>query len=368
MHTPIPWTLVDRMVPIALQALQDLVDTGAVDRHGLETDPLTELEKWDSVIVKRLAPAISVTPSSSLTKECSVAGTYYDPTSTVRATIAVAESGSPRRDAFTALHELGHHIQRTTPEIADELADLPFDITFAVEDRICERFAAALLIPNTTATAVLGTGTPTAGDIVTLAQRTSASRQAVCVRARENLAVPGMIVLLDGKDIVQIAPSRDFAPPRRGSKQSNAEIVRKARRREAGGDCNFHIADDDTTFEYRDGIQSTSLFAQAADMGGGYLVIVAVTESPPWRQGFTLPKPGTGPHAADWECPHPECGEPFQSWTPAHDVCGMPVCPACNRCGCPLTHVRERKCARCNLVLSSSRFANDKSTFCVDCA
>ena len=57
-----------------------------------------------------------VTPSATLGKECSVAGTYYDATTDVRAIIAVAESGYTRRDAFTALHELGHHIQHTTPD------------------------------------------------------------------------------------------------------------------------------------------------------------------------------------------------------------------------------------------------------------
>ena len=120
-----PWDLINRMVPIALDSLQDLIDGGVLDRRELENDPLAELEAWDDITVQRLPSALVVTPSSTLGKECSVAGTYYDPTSTARAVIAVAESGSTGRDAFTALHELGHHIQRTTAEIADVLADLP---------------------------------------------------------------------------------------------------------------------------------------------------------------------------------------------------------------------------------------------------
>ena len=368
MPTPMPWDLINRMVPIALDSLQDLIDGGVLDQRELENDPLAELEAWDDITVQRLPSALVVTPSSTLGKECSVAGTYYDPTSTARAVIAVAESGSTGRDAFTALHELGHHIQRTTAEIADVLADLPLDITFAVEDRICERFSAALLIPSKTATTILGTGTPTAGDIVTLAHNTSASRQAVCVRARDNLTVPGMVVLLDHEDVVQIAPAKGLAPPRRGSNQANAEIVRKARRRQTEGDHNFRINDDDTTFEYRDGIESTSLFAQVADIGGGYLVIVAVTENPPWREGFTLPKFDIGPRAPDRECPHPECGEPFQSWTPTHDLCGKPQCPACHRCGCAPSHVKERVCKRCNLMRPTHLYEDDDATHCNDCA
>lgn len=366
--THMPWDLVKRMVPIALDALQDLIQTGVLDGEGLETDPLAELETRGDVIVQRLPPALHVAPSATLGKECSVAGTYYDPTTTVAAIIAVAESNSTRRNAFTALHELGHHIQRTTPAIADELADLPLDITFAVEDRICEEFAAAILIPDRAVNAILGSGIPTAADIVTLAEQTSASRPAVCIRAHENLAVPGMVVLIDDEDVVQIAPTRDLPPLRRGSIQSNAEVVKKARRRQAAGDHGFRMTDDDTRFQYRDGIEGTSLFTQGADIGGGYLVIVAVTENPPWRDRFTLPKVDTGPRAADWVCPHRECGEPFESWAETHDLCGQPRCTSCHRCGCSLTHVKERVCEGCHLMQPNHRYADDDATHCDDCA
>lgn len=362
-----PWDLVARIVPIALNALHDLIEDGVLDRHELEIDPLTELETWDDVIVQRLPPALHVAPSANLGKECSVAGTYYDPTSTVRATIAVAESKSTRRDAFTALHELGHHIQRTTPAIADDLADLPLDITFAVEDRICERFAAAVLIPHNAATAILGSGTPTAADIVTLAEHTSASRPAVCIRAHENLTVPGMVLLLDPEDVVQIAPARGLPPLRRGSIQSKTQIVKAARRRLADGDHDFRITDADTRFEYRDGIEGSPLFAQAADIGGGYLVIVAVTENPPWVQSFTLPQRDLGPRTPDRECPHPECAEPFEVWTPTHDLCRTPQCPACHRCNCSVSHVRERACKGCNLMQPNHLYGDDNATHCIDC-
>jgi hypothetical protein len=44
----------------------------------------------------------------------------------------------------------------TTAEIADELADLPLDITFAVEDRTCEEFARWLLLRQRTGCLVEG--------------------------------------------------------------------------------------------------------------------------------------------------------------------------------------------------------------------
>ena len=363
-----PWDLVKRMVPIALDTLDRHIEDGALNRDGLQEDPLTELEAWDEVIVQRLPRALVVTPSATLGSECSVAGTYYDPSNSSSAIIAVAESGNARRDAFTALHELGHHIQHTTPEIADELANLPLDITFAVEDRICEEFAAAILIPDSVSAEILDDGIPTAANVVALTRQTSASRSAVCIRASENLTVPGMVVLLDADDHVQIAPARGLPPLRRGSDQSNADIVKKARRRLTEGDYNFKVTDDDTRFEYRDGIEGAPLFAQAADIGGGYLVFVAVSENPPWRERFTLPQRSYGPSVSDRECPDPACGEPFEAWTPVHDVCGKPQCPACNRCGCTRRSAKERECAGCHLVLPHRLFASDAATHCNDCA
>lgn len=368
MPNPMPWDLVKRMVPIALDALDRHIEDGELDRDRLEDDPLTEVETWDDVIVRRLPRALVVTPSATLGSECSVAGTYYDASTSTRAIISVAESGHARRDAFTALHELGHHIQRTTPEIADELASLPLGNTFAVEDRICEEFAAAILIPDRISADVLGDGVPTAADIVALTERTSASRSAVCIRASENLTVPGMIVLLDAEDRVQIAPAKGLPPLRRGSDQSNADILQKARRRLGEGAYNFKITDDDTRFEYRDGIQGSPLFAQVADIGNGYLVVVAVTESPPWRERFTLPQRSCGPSVSDWACPDPACDEPFEAWTPVHSVCGKPQCPACNRCGCNQRHFKERECEGCHLVLSDLLFASAGAVHCNDCA
>lgn len=364
----VPWTLVERMVPIALAAVRELIDDGELDRTGLESDPLTELENWDEVIVRRLPPALIVPPPETLGGECSVSGTYYDWTPTSRPAIAVAESSSRRRDAFTALHELGHHLQRTNLSLADELGELERDMSFRVEDAVCERFAAAVLIPSAAATRFLGTGTPTAGDIVTFVDNISASRAAACIRASENLAVPGMVVLLNEEDIVQIAPPRGLPPLRRGSSQAQAEVVRRARALEAGGSYRFRVADDDTHFQYRDGIEGDSLFAQAADIGNGYLVIVAVTEAPPWKDTFTLPKFSTGPRAKERVCPHPECGEPFSTWAETHDVCGEPRCTNCYRCACSLTHVRERPCEGCHLMQPNHLFENDTAKVCVDCA
>lgn len=214
----IPWAAVNRLVSLTLQELDTLCQTGAIDASELSSDPLSTLEAWDEVIVHRL-PRTDCTLTPEGVDACSVAGTYYNETSSSLPIISVAQSMSSGRDAFTALHELGHHLQRTRGPLADELAELDVELSFIVEDEVCNRFAAAVLIPADLADAVFGEGTPTAGNVVELANRTIASRSAVCVRASQHLKTPGLVVLLDPEDNVQFAsrgnlPRPGGGPPR----------------------------------------------------------------------------------------------------------------------------------------------------------
>ncbi len=108
-------------------------------------------------LVRRLQPAIIVTPSVTLGKECSVAGTYYDPTEHRQ------EPSSPSPNPETpAATRSPHFTNSATTSNTPRPRSLMYsptcrlDITFAVEDRICERFSASLLIPNDTATSILG--------------------------------------------------------------------------------------------------------------------------------------------------------------------------------------------------------------------
>lgn len=362
----IPWEVVDRLVTQALEALEVECKSGVIDADELARDPLTELEAWDEVIVRRL-PRTGGALAPAGVESCSVAGTYYDGNGSSLPIIAVAQSMSSGRDAFTALHELGHHLQRTRGPLADQLADLDVDVSFSVEDEVCNRFAAAVLIPADAAAAVFGDGTPTAGDIVELTRRTSASRSAVCVRAGQHLKPPGLVVLLDPEDNVQFASRGNLPPPRRGSAQGVSALVTRARARLAEGATDFRLTDDGFRFIYRDQIEGEQLFAQIADIGDDYLVIVAVDSKPPWSDTFTAPRYPTGPQAKARICPHEGCGEEFTSWTPVHDVCSEPECPACNRCACTISHVQERTCGKCFTVQPAQLFPG-QNDICEECA
>lgn len=364
-----PTQLVDQLTTMTLAALDDLVHTTTLARDQLTHDPLAALDAWDAVELRVLAQAPVTTATGP--GECSVSGTYYDATATSGPVIAVARSLSTGRDAFTALHELAHHIQRTTDDIADELGELLVgdsgrELSFVVEDAVCDRFAASILIPPDQAQAAFASTTPTAGDVVALAKTTVASRSAVCVRAAQHLQVPGAVVLLDPEDNVMFASTRGLFPVRRGSWQGGSSLMQRARAAQAGGSTTVRFTDDDFRLRYRNDIEGDPLFAQVADIGNAYLVIVAVTENPPWKRTFTLPQKATGPRDPSRICPHPECGDYFPAWAPTHDMCGEPICTSCERCVCSLRNVAERDCDRCFTTQSVHAFAGN-STTCHDC-
>lgn len=362
----IPWAVVSRMVTLTVEALEAVCETEVIDPVELSRDPLTVLEAWGEVTVRRLPRTDSALAPAGV-EACSVAGTYYDGTGSSLPIIAVAQSMSPGRDAFTALHELGHHLQRTRGALANQLAELDVEVSFIVEDEVCNRFAAAVLIPADVAAEVFGDGTPTAGNVVELTNRTSASRSAVCVRASQHLKTTGLVVLLDPEDNVQFASRGNLPPPRRGSSQGTRTLVKRARARLAEGVTDFRLTDDEFQFLYRDQIEGEHLFAQIADIGDDYLVIVAVDSKPPWSDTFTAPRYRTGLQAKSRICPHEGCGEEFTSWTPVHEVCGEPECPACNRCACTLSHVQERTCGKCFTVQPAQLFPGEDD-ICEECA
>jgi len=297
---------------------------------------------------------------------CSVAGTYYPATGDQLPTIAVVRSMSRARDAFTILHELGHHIQRTDDDLIDALGDLDPDLSVVVEDAVCDQLAGSILIPDETVAAVVGTRGPTAPEVVELHTRTSASRAAVCVRAAQQLQRPGHVVLLDEADHVQFSSSRSLFPLRRRSDQSKVSVVRRARASLRGGG-NGRVTDNDTRFTYLDGaFEGESLYAQAAAFDNGYVVVVAVLEKPPWADAFVMPKAQTGPSTRWHLCERPGCGHEFWAWNGSHELCGVPKCPECGYCGCVPGRVAERDCPGCFLRHPEAMFENG-SELCRDC-
>ena len=107
-------------------------------RDALAADAWSELEAWDGLQLR-------LVPDSQTDERCSVAGGYVH--TTVPPTLSVTDSLSPGRRSFTALHELGHHLQKNNIVLARAVRSQPAD-TDAFEDAACDAFAARVLITD----------------------------------------------------------------------------------------------------------------------------------------------------------------------------------------------------------------------------
>jgi hypothetical protein len=341
--------LVARQASAMAEALERLLPSM---RDQLAEDPFAVLASRSDLVV-RLVPGAQ-TGSAAATPACSVAGVYVD--DQVPPVLAVAEAASAGRRAFTVLHELGHHLQRTETALMGLLLEQPDD-GLRLEDAACDAFAADVLLPADLVDRFIDRRGPTGQQIVDLWHASAASRAAVCVRAAQRLPSPGHVVLLDAGGAVSFAASLGLPPLIRGSRQETAATVREAYSR-AGR------ATGRTRLRYRDGILGDELHAQVVPMGG-YLLLVAVTDAAPWET-FSLPSPRPGPVAAARICEHPDCGHEFRSFDAPCSRCARPACPECGRCSCE-PRVRERTCAGCFQRLPASLFTGS-SARCYDCA
>lgn len=319
------------------------------DFDDLKTDPCGALDAWHEVEFHFVEQ-----PSGGLNADsCSVAGAYVADSTTRLPVVQVARADSSGRRAFTALHELGHHLQRTVIELLEATWGEPaFDL---FEDLACDAFAAQMLLPDVVVDRHIDEKGPTVDDVIALFRDTPASRSAVCVRAAQRLPAPGHVVLLTEEGEVFFCSSRDLPPLRRGSDQSAESVIARGlssgRSRGRG------------RFTYRDGIRGDELFIQTAELDGDLLLIVSVTDRAPW-EGFALPSKDVGPQAGTYECSDPACGATYTSWEPRCPRCSVPPCTECGRCACTAT-ATERICDGCWTVQPAAGFVGEK---CADCS
>lgn len=316
---------------------------------ALRENPLAEVGGWNEVEVR-------VISEHDTKGGCSVAGAYLQREKPP--VLVVTRAQSTGRQAFTVLHELAHHLQRTTTLLAQALLDAK-ERAAGLEEAICDAFAASVLLPDAELQGVLASSSPTVSDIAELRRSSAASRAAVCVRAAQRLTSPGQVILLDHDGAVQFRSAHGLPPVPLGVELSGIEVVRQAL------DAGNGTRKGRTRLLYRDGHQGEELFAQAGDLEG-YLVIVVMTDRPPWEESFVLPSRETSPVSRQWVCEHAECGVEFESFDPVCTKCKAPKCLECGRCGCAPV-VAERTCPGCFTVYPE-RFFDSGSTLCQNCA
>lgn len=304
-------------------------------------------------------PAVTLrsVPERDTGGECTVAGGYRG--SETPPALLVTRSLSRRRQAFTALHEFGHHLQRTDHDLGVRLLEHPDGED--LEEAACQVFASRVLLPD----ASIGSLTPAGGpDAVTVAdyyRHSNASRAACCVRAVELLVGGGVVVLHRGDGTVDMATSTGIYPPAQGSDQSTTPLIARALAYPGST-----VERDDTVIGYSTGT-SELLYGQATWIDG-YIVAVLKTDNASWKP-FAPPRttPGTYTGRSKWAT----CDRCFSQFTVTDDFCrrcGTPRCPR-RHCACP-SSAGERACPRCTVTLDKARFTNfaDITTACRDCS
>lgn len=333
-------------VPGQLQAERMLValerqEPGLADE--LRLDPLAVLQARDDIRVEFVE-------ETGAGDGCSVAGHYReDPAPPA---LVVTRSLSYRRQQYTSLHELGHHVQRQDVRLLRALGRPP--LGQQIEESACDHFAARILIPDDWANQHMGDRGPSAQSVVDLFRLSQASRAACCVRAAERMTSPGAIFLLDEDGKVNFTVGHNMPPPARGSDQSLTPLVKVAL--ESGwGQWTTHLL-------YSTGGRSDDLYGDVAPIDGMFVAVV-VTDRAPWKS-FAPARPATGRAGTPrlWDCLY--CGESFETYDADRcDTCRQPRCPE-GHCSC--TGRKEKHCPKCNLWLHPVQFRED-SRVCKNC-
>lgn len=136
---------------------------GAAER--LHCDALAELGEWSEIQIRYVGEvrADSGGPGS----RCSVAGSYRP--ERTPPVLEVTRSASTRRRHFTALHELGHHLQQNDEDLGEAALSVPNSMAF--EDAACDTFAARILLPDALVANAIGPRGPAVDDVVRLFEK-----------------------------------------------------------------------------------------------------------------------------------------------------------------------------------------------------
>jgi hypothetical protein len=248
-------------------------------------------------------------------------------------TIRVASDASPSRFRFSCLHELGHERVEVDPQVNDWLYDLGVKYSVVALEQVCDAFAAELLLPQDEVAAALQAGFR-ARHVAALYAGNTASREAVCVRAAQQLGGPGLIALARGNTVLFSSSwSLGFRIGRGVTQPAESVVTRAA--------SQGHASTAAERVQLRSMRSFTDLTGDAVLTDDGYtFAVLRQTADEVDHQGRPLRK--------TWTCKR--CGDDItdSGWC---DDCRQRICPECG-CDCPpMPAIRRAVCAECGVQL-----------------
>ncbi|GAA4023976.1 hypothetical protein GCM10022247_55500 [Allokutzneria multivorans] len=157
----------------------------------LRPHPIVELASWPEIRVRLVEEQLGESG-------CAVSGSYHP--ELTPPTLLIGRSLSHRRRAFTALHELGHHLQQTDVALGERTFEAANPLLF--QEKACDAFAAAVLLSSLARPC-------SAQDVVSAYFSSAASREACCVWASRHIR--GTVALLDASGKVLFASHQGFS-------------------------------------------------------------------------------------------------------------------------------------------------------------
>lgn len=263
-----------------------------------------------------------------------------------------------RRENFTLAHELGHWLAEKAPDIYDWLADQ--DEASRLLETVCDRIAQRLLLPETAAIAVIGSGPIRAQHLINLYDATQASRPVCAIALAKHLPGLGVIAIIDRYTgavthaSVKPDPEQGWPTvfPWRGQQLTDghsllglaigASITRRLPWRTPwGAQADFYVD----------------------AVGDDKRVVAVFCDSDLWNvERFHAPIQrdfDTRPLLSG-SC----CGTTFERRGYPCPDCGQPFCPRCGDCRCERDAKRAVTCTHCFLQLQPHLVIDG---LCVDC-
>ena len=109
--------------------------------------------------------------------------------------ILYAPTPASRRENFTLAHELGHWLAENAPDVYDWLANQ--EDPGRLLETVCDRIAQRLLLPDSAAKAVIGSGPIRAQHLFDLYGATQASRPVCAIALAKHLPGLGAIIIIN---------------------------------------------------------------------------------------------------------------------------------------------------------------------------
>jgi hypothetical protein len=282
---------------------------------------------------------LTVTPSDAFGVRG--AGGWCDGVSIIDGGLILYRPTPSRRENFTLMHELAHHLVASNIECLSWLADQPEP--FRMLEQLCDQIAAELLVQPHEITAALDDGPPDADAVVALFEATEASRSACAIAVARKLPCAGFVVLVEeGSDEVFFAArARDTRPYAwHGDRLPAAHALRQ----------DPPPARALAWWPYPTGSVRREYF-MSATTHLGWVFAVFAENNLFGVPGFHIPQTIEADRSYDGEITCP-CGYRGKTrWWPCNN-CDVSQCPRCGECDCDRRERREKRVACTNCFSS----------------